>query len=224
MLRADRFEHRRDIAVGMWHESHGINLSSALRPPSFNHTLAVDAAWLHRADRTGAARWSREFCAREFQLRAARRRPADFSPFDVQIRHRDRPLNRRRERPARDDAGLVAVSKYAVALARDHPAVVGLQPDQFFLQALSALRRKCRAADEVDDRALRTCSGPLLAATNCDRVRDRRAEVPLRAATCRARPARPAWHRRQRRRRGSPRTIARAPSLSTNSSKPSSPV
>src|ERR1700733_4453161 len=66
-----------------------------------------------------------------------------------QVRHRDRPLNRRRECPARDDAGLVAVSKYPVALSRDHFTVVGLESDQSLFQALFVLRCKRCAADEV---------------------------------------------------------------------------
>src|SRR5580692_3560131 len=66
-----------------------------------------------------------------------------------QVCHRDRPLNRRCERPAGHDSGVVAVAKYAVTLSRDYPAVVGLQSDQSLFQALLALRSKRCAADEV---------------------------------------------------------------------------
>src|ERR1700678_318605 len=64
------------------------------------------------------------------------------------VRHRDRPLNRWREGPAGDDTGLDAVSKYPISLPRNHPTVVGLQPDQFFLQSLLALRGKRLLADK----------------------------------------------------------------------------
>src|ERR1035437_1341617 len=79
MLGADRLEHRRDIALGVWHESHGINLSCASASTNNSITrapLMPQAA--HRSDRTVAARWSPGFCAREFQLRAIRPRLAGF--------------------------------------------------------------------------------------------------------------------------------------------------
>src|SRR5258708_4529160 len=83
MLGADRLEHRRDVAVGMWHESHEISLSftplslhsaynSITRPQLMPHGF-------HRADRTAAARLTPALCDREFALRATRPRLADFS-------------------------------------------------------------------------------------------------------------------------------------------------
>src|ERR1700693_1836487 len=71
-----------------------------------------------------------------------------FRSLDAQICHRDRPLNRGRERPAGHDARLFAVSKYAVTLPRDHPTVVGLQADECLLESAIALSCKRLLADE----------------------------------------------------------------------------
>src|ERR1700719_4045814 len=75
MLGADRLEHRRDIAVGMWHESHEINSSFTPNLHSPNNSITRSQLMphgFHRADRTAAARLSPALCDHEFPLRVPR--------------------------------------------------------------------------------------------------------------------------------------------------------